>query len=188
MYLQLVFCVMKEQSNNTLSCCSSQSKDRKRQINKHLLVFRLICSLLNPVFSHDALHSVPGVCMFCVAWRGFLSPPGLQLTPLLIGTCPLSISIVTQGKMLLRQQKQKPSTGGYVRVSSQSAQSSVLTRWNCRSSWKMEDFVLTGRQGIRLEIQENTQKWKRKGVAQLSRLLLPVMAPLSAIILPNVLL
>ena len=67
--------------------------DSKRQINKHLLVFRLICSLLNPVVSHDALQSVPGVCVFCVAWRGFLNPPGLQLTPLLTDVCPVSISI-----------------------------------------------------------------------------------------------
>lgn len=100
----------------------SPNKDSKRQINKHLLVFRLICSLLNPVVSHDALHSVPGVCVFCVAWRGFLSPPGLQLTPLLIDVCPFSISI---GKKLLLRQKQKPSAGGNVSVSFQAARSSI---------------------------------------------------------------
>lgn len=101
-------------SNNKPCCCfGSTNKNRKIQINKHLLVFRLICSLLRPVFSHDALHSVPVVCMFCVAWRGFLNPPGLQLTPLLIGICPFSISIATHGKILMLQlqQKQKPSAG-----------------------------------------------------------------------------
>lgn len=66
---------------------------QKHQINKLLLVFRLICSLSNPDFSHGPSHSVPGVCMFRVAFRGFLSPPGLQLTPLRIGICPFSISI-----------------------------------------------------------------------------------------------
>lgn len=91
-------------SNSKPSCLCSGclNTDRKRQINKHLLVFRLICSLLNPVFSHDALHSVPGVS--CVAWRGFLKPPGLQLTPLLIDICPFSISIVSPSKMPPPQQ------------------------------------------------------------------------------------
>lgn len=66
---------------------------KKHQTNKLLLVFRLICSLLDPIFSHAALHSVSGVLMFCITLKGFLSPPGLQLTPLLIGICPFSISI-----------------------------------------------------------------------------------------------
>lgn len=139
-----VFTFMKKQSNNTFSCSclTSSDKDRKQHINKHLLVFRLICSLLNPVFSHDALHSVSGVCMSCVSWKGFRNPAGLQLTPLLTDVCSFSISISVHSKMLLLQQKQKPSAGGSVSVTFQSAQSSPLIRRNCQSSWKMEFYSL----------------------------------------------
>lgn len=148
-------------SNKKLSCCclDSPKNDRKCQINKHLLVFRLICSLLFPVFSHDALHPVPGVSMSCVAWRGFLNPPGLQLTPLLIDVCPFSISIATPTvKCFCCSRNKSPQQEGNVSVSFQSAQSSLLIRCDRQSNRRMEVLLLTDRQWISLEIQENTQK------------------------------
>lgn len=171
-------------SNTPPPCFRSPYKDRKCQINKHLLVFRLICSLLNPVFSQDASHSVPGVCMSCVAWRGFLNPPGLQLTPLLIDICPFSISIATPRKMLLLQQKQKPSAGGKVSVSFQSAQACLLIRWNPLSV-QLEDGSFSP-YWCTLNKKKHPKK-TRKGEYQLSSWLLTVMALFSAIIPPNVL-
>lgn len=74
--------------------------------------------------------------MVCVALRGFLSRPGLQLTPLLIGICSFSISDTSHRKMPLLQQKQKPSAGGCLSVSLQSVQASLLRRLN---SVQLED-------------------------------------------------
>lgn len=66
--------------------------NRKCNINKHLLVFRLMCCSLTPLLSHDVLSSDSEPCMSSFSCRGFLSPPGLQLTPLLMDMCPLSIA------------------------------------------------------------------------------------------------
>ena len=66
----------------------------------HLLVLRhdcfvsgqVVCVPWNPHFSHGALLLMLEVsCVSCVVWN-FLPPPGLQLTPLLMDTCPFSIS------------------------------------------------------------------------------------------------
>lgn len=68
----------------------------QKTADKLLLAFRLfISSLLNPAPSHGAVQSVPGGCVVRVALNGFPSPPGLQLTPLLMDTCPCSMSIPT---------------------------------------------------------------------------------------------
>lgn len=67
--------------------------------------------MLNPALSHGALRSLPGVCVVCVALKGFLSPPGLQLTPLLIDICPRSISIPTLCENRRNYRRNKPLGG-----------------------------------------------------------------------------
>lgn len=90
------------------------------------------------------------------------------------------------------RQKQKPLSRGkcddFVPVGSISSADKMIFHW---SGWKMDVFTPHWQAVKKFGSKsKHTQKKNRtrKGVAQLSGLLLPVTAPLSAIVLPNVVL
>lgn len=84
----------------------------QKTADKLLLAFRLlISSLLNPALSHGALQSVPRGCVVRVALKDFLSPPGLQLSPLLTDMCPRSMSIPTLCENSRNYRRNKPLGG-----------------------------------------------------------------------------
>lgn len=68
------------------------------------------------------------MCVVCVALKGFLSPPGLQLTPLLTDICPRSISIPTLCENRRNYRRNKTPQWAEASVSFQWAQASVAGR------------------------------------------------------------
>lgn len=139
-------------------------------------VLRLMCSLFIPLCSHDALQSVSGVFVSCVSWKGFLSPAGLQLTPLLTDARLFSISIVPHDRMCPTPEKQKLSAGfdslGPIFCTDEKKKSvSPAVTWETYSRPRGRNF------------NENfffKKTKKNKVAARFSRVLLPVESPLSA--------
>lgn len=117
-----------------LCLISHSPKLGHKTADKLLLAFRLlISSLLNPALSHGALQSVPRGCVVRVALKDLLSPPGLQLSPLLTDRCPRSMSIPTLCENSGNYRRNNPSVGRCLSVSSQWTQASVPGRLNCLS-------------------------------------------------------
>lgn len=128
------------------------------------------------------MRSVSG---FCIMLKGFLSPPGLQLTPRLTGMCPFSISASAKAEntSVVQQKNQKLPAGG--------KQLSV----SCVKSFpsdRTESFVQleNGRFSpdwcpMRLGREEKLKGWTEEGADQLCRTFSSCHGSSSAVIPPK---